>query len=219
MSDEKKPQTFNSATEELAALELSIKKAQLADLELQRQEREYNMKDLKQRLSEREVKELQKKEDREAQGRTFATQAAADAQRQRVCTHKKGGIVSPRDFKVLNTGGNGQQYAILKHQMINGDLWIRCLRCGKTWVPPMKEKFYFDAKGRQAPATGAQAGKFDAEKYNQAYVDYQQACAFETNNSTSASVQCRFSRYNEETDEWVDASQEYRKTVINTNLR
>lgn len=217
--NEEKLKTFNSAAEEIAAIDLAIKKAQLEDIELQKQERQFHMQDLKQRLDDRGIKEQQKKDDREAQGRTFATQRMTDENRQRVCTHKKGGVVSPRDFKVLNTGGNGQQYAVIKHQMINGDLWVRCLRCAKTWVPPMKDKFYFNERGQQAPSAGPQAGKYDADKFKQACVEYMQATNFETNNSPSGSVQCKFSRYNEETGEWVDASAEYRKQVLNTNLR
>lgn len=216
---EEKPKVFANATEELAAIELAIKKAQLEDLELQKQERQFNMKDLKQRLGEREVKDLQKKEDREAQGRTFASQAASDENRQTICTHKKGGVVSPRDFKVLNTGGNGQQFAVIKHQMINGDLWIRCLRCGKTWLPPQKEKFFFNERGKVAPSKGPEAGTFNEAAYRKACQEYQVAVHFETNNSPSGSVQCRFSRYNEATGEWVDAADEYRKQVLNTNLR
>lgn len=212
--------TYKSASEELAAIELKLKKAQLEDLELQRQERTFNMQDLKQRLAEREVKELQKKEDREAQGRTFASQRATDEQRQKVCTHKKGGIVSPRDLRVLNTGGNGQQYAVIKHRMIHGDLWIRCLRCAKTWVKPVKENFFFDERGRKAPYTGKQKGTFNQERYEAAVTEYRRACDFETNNSESGSVQCRFNRYNEATGEWeLDGTEQYRKNVMDTNLR
>lgn len=214
-----KPQVFSNAAEELAAIELSIKKAQLEDLELQKEERRLNMQDVKARLDERKIKDLQKKQDREAQGKTFASQAQTDAIRQKSCTHKKGGVVSARNMSALSTGGNGQQFAVIKHQMINGDIWVRCLRCAKTWVPPQKEKFFFDAKGKQAPADGPQAGVFDVEKYKEAVADYHRAVSFETNNSMSGSVQCKFLKYNEETGEWVDASADYRKSVIDTNLR
>lgn len=213
------PKTYNSAAEELAAIELSIKRAQLEDLKLQKQEREYNMRDLRQRLGEREVKELQKQEDRAAQGRTFANQKAADEARQSACTHRKGGVVSPRDLSALSTGGNSDKYAVLKHQMINADIWVRCLRCGKTWVPPMKENFYLDAQGKKAPHSGKEAGTFSKSEYDAAWVKYREAVAFPTNNTMSGSVQCKFSKYNEEIGEWVDASAEYRAQLKNTNLR
>jgi hypothetical protein len=218
-NNEEKPQGYKNAAEEIAAIELSIKRAQLEDIKLQKLEREYHMKELRATIGDREVKELQLKEDREAQGRTFAQQRQSDEQRQKVCTHKKGGVVSPRDMKVLSVGGNGQQFAVLKHQMINGDIWVRCLRCGETWCQPIKENFFFDERGRQAPFTGKQAGVFSKEKYDKACDKYRQAVQFETNNSMSGSVQCRFSKYNETTGEWVDATEEYRRQVRTTNLR
>jgi hypothetical protein len=113
-------------------LSLELKKAELEAKLLEKQEREYHIKDLKARIEERDLSEKQLQEDREQQGRTFAQQDATDQYRYRICTHKKGGIVTPRDMRVLTTGGNNIQYAIMKHQMINGDIWVRCLRCGKT---------------------------------------------------------------------------------------
>lgn len=207
---------FKNAAEEISYIELQIKKAQLEDLELQKQERKYNMQDAKSRIADREVKDMQRRQDREQQGLVFAQQARTDEAKQRVCTHKKGGIVNPRDMRVLTTGGNGQQYAVIKHQMINGDMWIRCLRCGKTWCPPIKENFYFDKRGKVVPV---KEGEFNLEKFKKAIEDYQTAVNFETNNTPSGSVQCRFSRFNETTGEWVDAAQEYRDALKSTNLR
>jgi len=109
-------------------LSLELKKADLEAKLLEKQEREYHIKYLKARLADRDISEKQLKEDREQQGRTFAQQDATDAYRYKICTHKKGGIVTPRDMRALTTGGNNIQYAIMKHQMINGDIWIRCLR-------------------------------------------------------------------------------------------
>ena len=218
MSDDVKvPQPdFKNAAEEIAYLEVQIKKAQLADLELQKQERKMNIQVATRTVDSYELKEQQRKENRESQGLTFAQQKRTDESKQAMCTHKKGGIVTPRDMRVLSTGGNGQQYAIIKHQMINGDFWIRCLRCGKTWCPPVKENFYFNKKGRVVPPKD---GEFDMEKFKEAIGKYQQAVNFETNNTASGSVQCKFSRFNEETGEWIDASKEYRDALKDTNLR
>ena len=214
MSD--KPQVFNNAADELAALELSIKKAQLADLELQKRERELNIQDVRARIGDRETKQLQKTMDRESQGRTFAQQRAQDEARWAECTHKKGGVVSQRNLQVLSTGGNSIQYAVLKHQMINGDMWVRCLRCGRTWLPPVKENFYFNAKGKQvAPKDGT----YDEVKFNETMLAYKRAVNFETNNSPSGSVQCRFSKWDEKSEQWVDATLDYRVAVKNSNLR
>jgi hypothetical protein len=216
MSDEVKDIKKSSATEELAQLELQIKREELEQLKLSRQEREYSIKDLKGRLAERDVKELQKKEDREAQGRTFAQQRGTDEARWKVCTHKKGGNVSQRDMRVLSTGGNATQYAVMKHQMINGDIWVRCLRCGKTWSPPLKSKFYFDVKGKQVPL---HMGEFDRIRFENAVIDYNRAVAFETNNTMSGSVQVRFSRWDEKSQQLVDASKDYAESIADTTLR
>jgi hypothetical protein len=203
---------------ELAAklLELQIKKQALEAQTLEIEERKYHIKDLKANLAARDIVELQLKEDREQQGRTFAQQDATDLYRFSICTHKKGGLVSPRDQRVLSTGGNAAQFAVMKHQMINGDIWVRCLRCGKTWNPPIEKNFFFNEKGRQvAPADGT----FDRTKYEKAIEEYKRATMFETNNSMSSSVQCRFSTYDVESGKMVDAADKYREAIASTNLR
>src|SRR5271166_2006515 len=152
---------------ELAAklMELKTKRQELEAKSLEIQERKYHIQDLKAKLADREIAEKQVKEDREQQGRTIAQQEATDKYRFTICTHKKGGLVSPRDQRVLSTGGNAAQYAVLKHQMINGDIWVRCLRCGKTWAPPVEKNFFFDAKGQN---TAPQDGQFDKARFERA---------------------------------------------------
>jgi len=205
-----------NAAEEIALIELQIKRAQLAGLELQKKERELNLEDLRGRLGDRETKAKQRKQDREQQGRTFAQQRASDEAKQNACTHRKGGVVSERDLHVLHTGGNGSQYAVIKHQMINGDMWIRCLRCGKTWLPPVKDNFYFNEKGK---CVAPKDGKFSQERFEKAQQEYIKAMQFETNNSPSASVICKFTKWDDSSEQWVDATQDYRTHVKNTTLR
>ena len=203
---------------ELAAklMELEFKKQALEAQSLEIEERKYHIKDLKARLADRDILEKQAKEDREQQGRTFAQQDATDLYRYSICTHKKGGLVSPRDQRVLTTGGNAAQYAVMKHQMINGDIWVRCLRCGKTWCPPVEKNFFFSAKGVQvAPVDGT----FNKIRYEKAIEDYKRATMFETNNSMSTSVQCRFSRFDLDSGKMVDAADTYRENIASTNLR
>lgn len=197
-------------------LELQIKQQQLEAQTLEIEERKYHIKDLKSRLADRDILEKQAKEDREQQGRTFAQQDATDLYRYSICTHKKGGLVSPRDQRVLTTGGNAAQFAVMKHQMINGDIWVRCLRCGKTWCPPVEKNFFYDVKGKLvAPADGT----FDKFKFEKAVEDYKRATMFETNNSMSTSVQCRFSRFDIDSGKMVDAADSYRENISSTNLR
>ena len=201
---------------ETAKMDRELKKADLEAKQLEKQEREYHIRDLKGSLAKRDLEEMQLKENRQQQGATFAQQAATDKYRFSICTHKKGGTANARDTRCLTTGGNGNQYAIMKHQMINGDIWVRCLRCGKTWNPPVEVNFYFDKLGRQvAPIDGI----FSKEKFNEATVEYQKATMFETNNTMSGSVQVRFSRYDAVSGKIVDGSDVYRESIASTNLR
>jgi len=214
--EEQKQKIYANAADEIAAIELSIKRAQLADLELQKQERELSIEEKRGTIADRVTKQKQKQIDRAQQGQTFAQQKAGEEAKQAACTHKKGGVVSQRDLKVLSTGGNSPYFAVIKHQMINGDIWVRCLRCGKTWLPPVKDNFYFNAKGKQvAPVDGV----FSAEKFEAAEKAYHTAVAFDTNNTTSGSVICKFSKWDAKSEQWVDASQDYRNNVKNSNLR
>ena len=214
--DEVKPKVYASAAEEIAAIELSIKRAQLADIELQKQERELSIAEKRGTINDRLNKQKQKEMDRSQSGRVFAAQKREDEAKQAACTHKKGGTVSQRNLQVLSTGGNSTQYAVIKHQMINGDMWVRCLRCGKTWLPPVKSNFYFNAKGKQvAPVDGT----FSAERFAAAGEDYRKAVSFETNNTPSGSVICKFSKWDEKSEQWVDATADYREAVKSTTLR
>lgn len=212
-----------SADDQLKAIEvqerllaLELKKAELEAKLLEKQEREYHIKDLKARLAEREIQEKQIQEDRASQGRTFAQQEATDTYRFRICTHRKGGNVTTRDMRVLSTGGNNVQYAIMKHQMINGDIWVRCLRCGKTWAPPVEINFFFDAAGKRV---APQDGNFDRVKFERAREEYERATMMETNNSMSGSVQCRFSTFDVASGKMVDAADKYRESIASTTLR
>lgn len=215
MSDEK-AKVYTNAAEEIAAIELSIKRAQLADLELQKQERQLSIEEKRGTIADRLTKQKQKTMDREQQGKVFAAQKREDEAKQSACTHKKGGVVSQRNLQVLSTGGNSPQFAVIKHQMINGDFWVRCLRCGKTWLPPVKDNFYFNAKAKQvAPVDGV----FSPERFAKAEAEYRTAVAFETNNTPSGSVICKFSKWDEKSEQWVDATNDYRQAVQHTNLR
>jgi len=198
----------------LIALEIAKQQQEAQTLEIE--ERKYHIKDLKARVQERDIAEKQAQEDREHQGRTFAQQDATDLYRFKNCSHRKGGVVSPRDQRALSLGGDAAQHSVMKHQMINGDIWVRCLRCGMTWNPPVESNFYFDAKGKQvAPADGS----FSPSRFEAAVVEYKRATMFPTNNSMSTSVQCRFARIDPETGKLVDAADTYRENIASTNLR
>lgn len=200
---------------EIKRMEYEIKKQELAEIGLRRRERELALRDLEQRVGAADLKDLQRQNDRAAQGNTFSQQDREDASRWKQCTHKKGGIATTRDVRVLTTGGNGEQYAVIKHQMINGDIWVRCLRCGHTWKPPLEKFFYFRAGKVVAPKDGV----FNEAAFEKAGQEYLRALSFETRNSMSGSIQCRFTRLNPDTKRVEDASDIYRDHVGTSTLR
>ena len=205
-----------AATLKAKLMELELAAQNLEAKKLEIQERTYHISDLKQRLADRDIKEKQLKETREQAGRTMRQQEQTDNLRFNICTHRKGGQVSNRDNHVLATGGNSAQYAVIKHQMINGDIWIRCLRCGRTWAPPVEKNFFYDAKGRNvAPVDGV----LDKARFAAAIEDYRRAMMFETNNSMSTSVQCRFEQVDPETGRKYDGADIYRNSIASTTLR
>jgi len=209
------PEGIESVDEQIKRIQLENLKLEKQAKELELQERQYHIKDLKGRLADRDLEEKQKQQDREAQGRTFAQDEATDTYRWRVCTHRKGGVVSARDMRALTQGGSEDQYAVIKHQMINGDIWVRCMRCGKTWAPPVESNFFFRDGKVVAPADGV----FDKDKFRIATEEYMRAVQFPTRNSMSGSVQCRFTKFNTETGRLEDAADLYRESVKDTNLR
>jgi hypothetical protein len=211
-------------------LDEQIKRIQLENLQLEqqnlkeeleakaaeRERRQLDIKKLKIELEKEALADKQLQYDRESQGKAFAQADATDTYRWSICTHKKGGTASQRDMRVLNTGGNGNQFSVIKHQMINGDIWVRCLRCAKTWAPPVEKNFYFNEAGRQV---APRDGKFDKVRFEAARLEYLRACNFETNNSMSGSVQCRFSTFDVASGKMVDAADIYRERIASSNLR
>ena len=197
-------------------MDVLTKRLALEAQTLELQERKYHIQDLKSKIEDREIKDKQVEEDRAAQGRVIAMQDAADVHAFSVCSHRKGGMASPRNLRVLREGGNAAQYAVIKHQMINGDIWVRCLRCGKTWNPPVENNFFFDKTGKRV---APKDGEFNKAKYEAAIEEYKRATMFETNNSMSTSVQCRFSYFDKETGKTYDGADKYRENIASTTLR
>ena len=231
---------YATPADELAALQLSLIQTQLENAKAEKVEREaraeehkLNLLDVKQRVEKRAIEAQQRQENRTQMGRTFAQDAATEFARQEVCTHKKGGIVTPRDMAVLTTGGDSQQAAVIKHRMIDGNLWIRCMRCSKTWTPPQKNNFFFDRKrtaadrsdkilrAKKMPYTGPEVGIYDEVSFEVAVEEYKKACALQTQNKESGSVFCQFAKWNDDTKTWDAAlgKAEYDRGMLNTTLR
>ena len=113
------------------ALEIKLKEA---DLRL----RGAQLQDVEETLAERELKRETKRQRSVTNGQTLRQISTIDQAVQKRCNHRKGGNGLPG---LLAGQGHDSQYAILKHKFANGDWWIRCLRCGKTWKPPVKRAY------------------------------------------------------------------------------
>lgn len=95
------------------------------------------------------------------------------------CNHQKGGMIrclkaSSQEIGRSLQKGDGSQYSVRKHQMMNGDWWIDCIRCGKKWRPPIRNDY---------PTERA---------FYRAVEEYERAKEFRTNNASSGSLQFRF---------------------------
>jgi predicted Zn finger-like uncharacterized protein len=105
------------------------------------------------------------------------------------CNHHKGGTIfrvvgestSPAKIAECLQNGTGNQYSVMKHQMMNGDWRVRCTRCGKTWTAPIRQEYRND------------------REFWAAIEDYERAKKFETNNHTSTSLQFQW-RYRDGSD-------------------
>lgn len=170
---EVKKQTVEEMELELKRLEIEAKKLELLDI--------------KDRVDDRQMKRDNKDQRTRANGTVLENNLLQRKAAQAQCNHKKGG----NGLEGFVSGqGDDPQYAIIKHQFLNGDIWVRCLRCGKTWKPPVEESFFFNSNGREV---APKDGKFDKDAFETAQVEYKRALAFQTRNSMSGSYQFRFS--------------------------
>jgi hypothetical protein len=137
-----------------------------------------NFQNLKQRLvnwlSRGMAPQLTKQEIEDAQAKGFVL-AAEDRLRvtkQRRCNHRKGGIMSSKTGEI--SPGDARQYAVIKHQHMNGDIWVYCMRCGKKWKPPSRSEYSSE------------------REFYRAVDEYEAAVGFPTNNVTSGAIQLAF---------------------------
>ncbi len=178
---------------ELLSMEIEAKKMELESKKLQLLEQKANLQDLQERLDERELKRETKRQRSITNGATLTSLAAADIMVQGRCTHRKGGEGAAG---VIGGQGQASQYAVLKHTFANGDMWIRCLRCGKTWKPPVHSDFVKD-------------GIFNEAKYVTKMAEYQAAVNFQTLNVSSKACLFKFS----------DNGEYYREITKSSTLR
>ena len=175
MTEEVKPkkQTLDEMELEFKRLEIEAKKLELLDI--------------RDRVDERQMKRDNKDQRTRSNGTVLDNNFTQRKAVQDHCNHKKGG-----NGLEGYVGGQGDdpQFSVLKHQFLNGDIWVRCLRCGKWWKPPVEESFYFDNRGRNvAPSDGT----FNKELFERAQQEYRAALSFPTRNSMSTSYVFQFS--------------------------
>lgn len=156
----------------LTAMEEELKSLELESKRLEVLEKKANLEDIQERLAERQLKREQIRQSSITNGTTIRALKEEDQKVQRRCNHRKGGNGASG---VIGGQGDSLDYAVIKHTMLNSDMWIRCQRCGKTWKPPVKDHFS------------------NIEEYVKTLTEYEQAKHFPTKNTPSSSYQFRFS--------------------------
>jgi hypothetical protein len=186
MSDEnKEQQTVQAAPKQQPAKQekqevdpkIAAAQAELLQLELEAKrlevlEKKANLEDLQERLNERQLRRDAVRQTSITNGATLKALAEEDKKSQKRCNHRKGGNGAAG---IIGGQGDSLDYAVIKHTMLNSDMWVRCQRCGKTWKPPVREHYQSDAEFLGAVA------------------EYETAKNFPTKNSASSSYQFRFS--------------------------
>ena len=167
--------------EAMRALELESKRLEIL-------EKTANLEDINERLAERQLKRETIRQKAYTNGATLKDTKQREAMIQKRCNHRKGG----NGAAGIQLGqGDNPQHAVIKHSMLNGDMWVRCQRCGKTWKPPIKGDYT------------------DIELYVKALTEYETAKNFQTNNTPSSSQQYQ----------WSDNGAYSREVLRHTTLR
>lgn len=157
------------AEAQIAAMNAAAAEADLKIKSLELQEREINIQDLQERLHDRKLKKQSQAAVFLGHGQNLKQDNINRDLKQKACNHRKGGDGAAG--VVGGKGDNNSQYCVAKHGMANGDIWVRCLRCGKTWKPPLKSDYK------------------TVEAYEAAKERYTIALDFPTRNHTSSSQQ------------------------------
>jgi len=167
MAEEKEIKKVAAAPTSKEEFDAEMARLKLEAARLEIQEKTLNLQDIQDRIHEREQRRQTVGERARINGSTIKQLARNRELNQKRCNHKKGGNGA---YGVVAGQGDDNQYAVLKHQMANGDIWVRCLRCAKWWIPPYKEDFE------------------TAEGYLGAYAEYRAAVEFTTRNVMSKSI-------------------------------
>jgi hypothetical protein len=169
-------------------MEAEIKALELEEKRLAVKFAKANLEDMQERLDERQIKRENVRQKSITNGAILKQNNATDASSQTRCNHRKGGNELTG---YIGGQGDSSQYAVIKHTFANGDQWIRCTRCSKTWKPPVESQF------------------ITKESYYEALAEYKTAVNFPTQNKPSTAVVFQFS----------DGGKFYRETTKDSTLR
>jgi hypothetical protein len=181
---EEKKATVNNVAE----MDAELKRLELETAKLVLLERTANLQDVQERLAEREMIRDTKRQRSITNGQTLRQIAAADLAKERRCNHRKGGNGANG---VLGGQGDDSQHAVVDHMFCNGDRWLKCMRCGRTWKPVLRHWFETEVG------------------YLGAVAEYEAAKNMQTRNSPSSSYVFKFS----------DGGDYYREITRGTTLR
>lgn len=131
-----------------------------------------DLEDKREARNERANKLENKASNFKTRGEALSANNNKTAQDQRRCNHRKGGQGLQG---VVGGRGDSTYYAVIKHTFCHNDTWVCCLRCGKTWKPPLERSFR------------------SKDEYYVAVAEYKMALDFPTLNAPSSSSQFQFS--------------------------
>ena len=179
--------------QEVEKIDIELKRLQLVNAKLEMEHRTAELQDAREKLDERKMKRETNASRFRSHGQNIQQDKDNRAAQQRICNHKKGG-----DGAKGVVGGQGQdtQYAIIRHRVANGDIWVRCLRCAKLWKPPVK------------------SAHKTTESYNAAFEKYNEALVFPTRNQMSTGQQFQWG-YN---DKGQGGPEYFRERMKSVNL-
>jgi hypothetical protein len=170
-----------------AAVEVEFRRQQLAKqaaheermraLEVEKQElliqvAKEDLEDKKEARADRANKIENKASNYKTRGEALKANENKTKQDQKRCNHRKGGQGLQG---VVGGRGDSTYYAVIKHTFCHNDQWVCCLRCGKTWKPPLERSFK------------------EKDLFYQALAEYRMALDFPTLNAPSSSSQFQFS--------------------------
>lgn len=204
---------------EIARLQLLEQEAIIEDLKaraearaLEIKERQANLVDLQERLDERMLKRQSRETVFRGHGQNLKQDAANRESKQSICNHRKGGDGAQG---VIGGQGDDMQYCIARHIMANGDIWVRCLRCGKLWKPPLVRTYFLDPKTRpQSP----QEAREKSTAYDFAWRQYDEALKFPTRNHTSGTHTFQWGLVRNAEGGTEGGAEHYREKMANVTL-